>query len=316
MSCNAYRGGLIELARAGNVNVRGDQGLRDHLRQCVRCQREFEAQVRLGEAARTLAAEAFTMPHAPEMEAALLAEFDRTFDQPHPELLPRNTEPFPRNSELLSRNTEPIPSRGTIWVREGVTMALRAAKCHEDAERRLRGINNLGRVFNGAVLKLRNRNWYIGTAIAASLLISWALWQSGKPSADPQIVTAPAKRNQELANILMPPPGGHSVPLAPKAPAPVRPHRNLRPAAALTAKAEPEQPFVAIPYTAPLAPYERTEVVRMDLPVSALIAAGFPLQAAEPGASARADLVVSEDGRARAVRLISISNSDLNRSFK
>jgi hypothetical protein len=272
MSCDAYRGGLIDLARAGNVNDRADRGLRDHLRQCSRCQLEFEAQVRLSEAARSLAAEAFTMPHAPAKEAALLAEFDRTFSQPLPELLPRNTEPF--------------PSRGTLWVRKE------------------------------AVPTVRNRNWYIGTAIAASVFVGWALWQSGKPSADTQIVKAPAKRNQEIANILMPPPGGHFVPSAPKAPAPVRPHRIPPTAAALTAKAEPEQPFVAIPYTAPLAPYERTEVVRMDLPVSALIAAGFPLQAAEPGASARADLVVSEDGRARAVRLISISNSDLNRSFK
>lgn len=37
--------------------------------------------------------------------------------------------------------------------------------------------------------------------------------------------------------------------------------------------------FVAIPYTAPLAPYERSTIVRMDVPVSALIAAGFDVHA-------------------------------------
>lgn len=79
---------------------------------------------------------------------------------------------------------------------------------------------------------------------------------------------------------------------------------------------EKEQPFIAIPYTAPLSPYERTDIVRMDLPVSALIAAGIPLKVSDQGARARADLVVSEDGRARAVRLISISNSDSDRRFQ
>src|ERR1051325_10404521 len=33
-----------------------------------------------------------------------------------------------------------------------------------------------------------------------------------------------------------------------------------------------EEPFLKIPYVAPLAPYERTNVMRMDVPVAALIA--------------------------------------------
>ena len=68
-----------------------------------------------------------------------------------------------------------------------------------------------------------------------------------------------------------------------------------------------EQPFVPIPYVAPLGAYERAEVVRMEVPVAALIAAGFPMRTTDPGARAEADVVVGQDGRARAVRLISIS---------
>lgn len=71
---------------------------------------------------------------------------------------------------------------------------------------------------------------------------------------------------------------------------------------------ESDQPFVPIPYVAPLAPYERAEIVRMELPVSALIAAGLPMRTADQGARAEADVVVGQDGRARAVRLISISS--------
>ncbi len=72
----------------------------------------------------------------------------------------------------------------------------------------------------------------------------------------------------------------------------------------------PQQPFIAIPYTLPLEPYERADVMRMDVPVAALIAAGLPMHMADPAALARADVLVGQDGRARAVRLISISTSN------
>ena len=72
--------------------------------------------------------------------------------------------------------------------------------------------------------------------------------------------------------------------------------------------AAPEQPFVPIPYVTPLEPYERFDVVRMELPVAALISAGFDVQSPDTGALAEADVVVGQDGRARAVRVISISN--------
>jgi hypothetical protein len=148
------------------------------------------------------------------------------------------------------------------------------------------------------------RRQYLGAAaIAAALLLTWAFW---RPAPAPQ----PKPEPVQTANILVPP---LSVPVvSPRPVTPVTKAPRRKPPKARTP--EPEQPFIAIPYTAPLGPDERADIVRMDLPVSALIAAGFPLGVADPGASARADLVVSQDGRARAVRLISISNST-NRSF-
>jgi hypothetical protein len=77
---------------------------------------------------------------------------------------------------------------------------------------------------------------------------------------------------------------------------------------------EPKQdePFVQIPYVVPPAPYERTQVMRMDVPVTALIAAGFEVHVADPGASVLADVLVGQDGRAHAIRLVtsSIPNPD------
>jgi hypothetical protein len=68
----------------------------------------------------------------------------------------------------------------------------------------------------------------------------------------------------------------------------------------------PEQVFTALPYVVQPALYERTEVRRVTVPVAELIAAGLPMQA-DPGAHVEADVMVGQDGRARAVRLISVS---------
>jgi len=65
-----------------------------------------------------------------------------------------------------------------------------------------------------------------------------------------------------------------------------------------------EEPFVAIPYTVPLAPEERTTVVRLTLSPSAIAAVGFPLPAIDPGNDTLADVLVGEDGRAHAIRIV------------
>jgi hypothetical protein len=86
------------------------------------------------------------------------------------------------------------------------------------------------------------------------------------------------------------------------------PQYSAPPQAAFDPVLESEQPFIPIPYVAPLAPYERAEIVRMNLPVAALIAAGFTMRTNDPGTQVEADVIVGQDGRARAVRLVSISN--------
>lgn len=68
---------------------------------------------------------------------------------------------------------------------------------------------------------------------------------------------------------------------------------------------EEGEPFLQIPYTMPLSSEERTTIVRMEVPIAALIAAGFSVETADPGGMVDADVVVSQDGRARAIRLSS-----------
>jgi hypothetical protein len=64
-----------------------------------------------------------------------------------------------------------------------------------------------------------------------------------------------------------------------------------------------EQPFIEIPYVGPLAPYERTEIRRMDVPVAALTAVGFHVTTTGATASVPAEVLLGQDGRIHAVRI-------------
>jgi hypothetical protein len=65
-----------------------------------------------------------------------------------------------------------------------------------------------------------------------------------------------------------------------------------------------EEPFLPIPYVAPLAPYEQASVMRMEVPVAALTAAGFEVHASDAGDAITVDVLVGQDGRAHAIRPI------------
>lgn len=64
-----------------------------------------------------------------------------------------------------------------------------------------------------------------------------------------------------------------------------------------------QAPFVEIPYLPPLDPHENSAIVRMDIRVAALIAMGFRVTT-DPDVIVPADVLVGEDGRAHAVRVL------------
>jgi hypothetical protein len=150
------------------------------------------------------------------------------------------------------------------------------------------------------------RRWIyagVGAALAASLAMAWWLG------------SAPASKKME-AHVTPAPPAAVLQASAPEpmeitpAAAPVK--RGVKRAAKRGVKPapKPEAPFIAIPYTLPLDPRERVDVVRMDMPVAALIAAGLPVGSADPASHVRTDVLVGQDGRARAVRLVAAVSSN------
>ena len=67
----------------------------------------------------------------------------------------------------------------------------------------------------------------------------------------------------------------------------------------------PQRPFVSIPHTIPLSPEEPASVARMEIPVEALIAVGFCVEPVNATGFVEADVLISQDGRIRAIRPIS-----------
>jgi len=132
----------------------------------------------------------------------------------------------------------------------------------------------------------------IALAAAIAALVLAVFWPSQKPADQPQRKVVEAARQTQPVLAVHPVPAVHKR--KPKHPAPP----------------DPEPQFVRIPYSLPLAPYERAEIVRMEMPVSALAAAGIHISTPDTSARAQADLVVGEDGMARAVRVISILNNE------
>lgn len=138
------------------------------------------------------------------------------------------------------------------------------------------------------------RRWlWIPVAAAAAVLL--AVMVSPKPKPVPVRMTVGAVEKPKLPPVASARPDqsetGHHVAVV----------QRLR-----KTPQEDTAPFISIPYTTPLAPYERAQVMQVEMPVAELIAAGLPVATSDPGAQARADVIVGDDGRARAVRVVSI----------
>jgi hypothetical protein len=152
--------------------------------------------------------------------------------------------------------------------------------------------------FDAFRLRRRMRIAGAGTAIAA-MLIAGALAVRERPTRD-----RAGNGTVAIKTMVRQPPGlvtvaGPVMKPKPRKRSVVRHQKIPRDSAA--------EPFVAIPYTVPLAPDERAAVVRLALSPSAFAAVGFPLPAIDPGNDTLADVLVGEDGRAHAIRIVADS---------
>jgi hypothetical protein len=237
--CREYRPRLIEMAR-GAASPDERRELMAHVERCAHCARMLDEQMALSAGLDSLAGEA--LPEMPQIEARVLAEFDRA----------ASVAPVWR-AERLRRGRSRLPKLALLAAALAAVALIRLAI----VERHSAGARRVAHVAVKAVEK--------PVAVAASV------------TANP----APVARARRIAAKVR-----HMV-------------------AKVRQASEESEPFLEIPYTVPLAPGERATVVRMEVPVAALIAAGFTVATPDPGGTVSADVLVSQDGRARAIRLSS-----------
>ena len=72
----------------------------------------------------------------------------------------------------------------------------------------------------------------------------------------------------------------------------------------MTAPVRQRSEFIALPYAQSEVPLEQPVIVRVHIPVSELGVMGVPFAPATGGERIKADLLVGQDGVARAVRLV------------
>jgi hypothetical protein len=156
----------------------------------------------------------------------------------------------------------------------------------------------------------RRRIWKIAAAGAvAALLAAGVFGIRERPGRQPSV-----SANAVLSTNAVPPvasraaaPAATDETMKPKATRRLPRGRPSAPREKAPAPA-PQDSFVAIPYTVPLAPEERATIVRMTLSPAAIAAVGFPFAVAETGSALQADVLVGEDGRARAFRIVADSS--------
>jgi hypothetical protein len=153
--------------------------------------------------------------------------------------------------------------------------------------------------------------WWKVAAAAAALVAAGGVWWTSREASPPLEVAAGVSASPTTATATPTPAGG------PEAAAPAREHTVRDDAAVQVRRSErrrPERPraapsdndFVALPAAVGLPPFESGVIVRMELPLAALPAYGLEMV---PGrrTPVEADLLIGQDGQARAIRLVSRS---------
>jgi hypothetical protein len=141
----------------------------------------------------------------------------------------------------------------------------------------------------------RSVRWPLAAAglLATAATVVWAVAirdrRADLPVAPPRAVAGIAKPAPPVANVTP------DVPVSPPTPARGRRPRSVRPPAA-------ETTFVMWPGARDLPRFESGQLMRVELPAS--VASSLGLRPPQPSAFVQTDVLVGQDGYARAVRLV------------
>jgi anti-sigma factor RsiW len=190
---------------------------------------------------------------------------------------------------------------------------LEAALCMTFREQASRPEPGGARAVPGVLMGLLTWRRAAALAAASLALVACLLWLRARPAAPQGQGVSAGPPARPLPQVAAPQPSSEAPPAAAKVARGRRPARSAHkrpitapPAAeAEQAQAQAESEFVMLPGTPPWALQDGARLVRATMPRSALVSFGLPVNAERAGQPIRVDLILSEDGVARAIRFAS-----------
>jgi len=161
------------------------------------------------------------------------------------------------------------------------------------------------------------RAWWMRAAAVLALTtagtVAWLHVTAGsRPVKEPRTASTPRRAPRVVArgpDVQATPPVGQASPqvrqAAPSPAATPRSHRGRAGRSARPPRAVVAEGFVPLPWAAGLPDFDRGEIVRMDIPLTALRLYGIEIPADAWDRPVRADMLVGQDGQPRAIRLVS-----------
>lgn len=148
-----------------------------------------------------------------------------------------------------------------------------------------------------------SRKFWIAAAMAAALSIAFWL---GRSQSELERAPEIAKRSQVPAETPSTPVVEEPAPavMAVPRPAVLRVRPRSSPQVAQASPRERLTGFVPIRYGKPIEPGEELRIMRIQLPPSELLRLGIPVSPDASGALVRADVLLGEDGLAKAIRFV------------
>lgn len=278
MSCRNVETIITELARGQMLEARAKEDALAHMDACQRCAARFADEQTLTNGLRVVAASAASKETPAHVEAALLKAFRQGATSTH-----------------VSVNTHARPV-ATPWLPWSIAAAAAILIFSVFALPRLLPVNSKEQAQRGTS-DVRPNPSPASKTPESTMAQKNPVTQPDSASVNPEqelTSSSPSPRTSDRRRALMQNAGLRDRP--------TRGANNIRPV--LNANEEIRTEFLPLTYGANLSQLDDGQVVRVELPRSALQSFGLPMNAERAGERVKADVLLGHDGVARAIRFV------------
>ena len=267
MNCQIFEAVVSDLAREHMIEASARESALVHAGECESCAFSLALERQLTVGLRAVAAEMKSAAASPQLEARLMEAF-------------------------RCQTSLPAQARGVMGRRYGlvaaaavvlIALGIGAMSWHVEKEMTIRPETS--------------------DRTGAQLSPKPPIVAIGQRDKEPALAQTPAfrrpRRKQTLRSLAKPSSIGNEVSVA------ERPSRGIDPAAVADAKEnEVTTQFLPLKYVSSASLQEGGQLVRVELPRSAMVSFGLPVNMERYGQKVKADVLVSADGLARAIRFV------------